>query len=61
MRRMSRKERERRRRIAIMVSVTIVILIVIALVFLVKGCADKKTVSINQGDNITNNTKHSTT
>ena len=57
MRRMSRKERERRRRIAIMVSVTIVILIVTALVFLVKSCADKKKVSINQGDINNNSTE----
>lgn len=41
-RRLSRKERERRRRLTQAALIAVVIIIAIAIVFLVKGCADRK-------------------
>ena len=41
-RRLSRKERERRRRLIQAALIAVVIIIAIAIVFLVKGCADRK-------------------
>ena len=41
-RRLSRKERERRRRLIQAALIAVVIIIAIAIIFLVKGCADRK-------------------